>query len=201
MSSSNKSRETLLIGIVGKGNAGKTTTANILSGKFTEVVFAEPVKRITEIVYGFEYDMLLGDTPEKRTLRKTLKDPIWNKTPVEAMQYIGTDLFRDCFDNYVWIKIAQRKIDILRNAGKNVIITDCRFPNEIEFIRSQGGVILVIYENEEDLKPSSDTTLHASENSFQTAIKASDFYYQNKKEGLDKMRNDIWILVEKMIHG
>lgn len=198
MSSSNK---TLLVGIVGKGNAGKTTTANILSGKFTEVVFAEPVKRITDIVYGFEYDMLLGDTPEKRVLRKTLKDPIWNKTPVEAMQYIGTDLFRDCFDKEIWIKIAQRKIDNLRNAGKNVIITDCRFPNEIEFIRSQGGIILVIYENDDDLKPSSDTTLHASENSFQSAIKTSDFYYQNKKDGLDNMHNDICDLVEKMIRG
>ena len=195
------SKKPLLIGIVGKGNAGKTTTANILSSKFTEVVFAEPVKKITEIVYGYEYDMLLGDTPEKRILRKTLIDPIWKKTPIEAMQYIGTDLFRDCFDDYVWIKIAQRKIDILRNAGKHVIITDCRFPNEIEFIRSQGGIILVIYEREEDLKQSSDTTLHVSENSFQTAIKSSDFYYNNKKESYEKMSNDIWALVEKMIHG
>lgn len=202
MSSSNKSRETLLVGIVGKGNAGKTTTANILSDKFTEVIFAEPVKRITSIIYGFDYDMLLGDTAEKRVMRETLRDPIWNHTPRQGMQKIGTDVMRNNFDKDVWIKIAQRKIDILRNAGKNVIITDCRFPNEIESIRSQGGVILVIYENEEDLKPDPNAEhLHESERSFQSAIKPTDFYYQNKKEGLDKMRNDIWAIIEKMMLG
>lgn len=199
MSSSNK---TLLVGIVGKGNAGKTTTANILSGNFTEVIFAEPVKRITSIIYGFDYDMLLGDTPDKRVLRETLRDSIWNHTPRQGMQKIGTDVMRNNFDKEVWIKIAMRKINALRDVGKNVIITDCRFENEIEFIRSQGGIILVIYENEEDLKPDPNAEhLHESERSFQSAIKPTDFYYQNKKESLDKMRNDIWALVEKMIHG
>lgn len=188
--SSNTSKG-ILLGIVGKGNAGKTTTYKILSDSYTEVVFAEPVKKITEIVFGFDYDMLLGDTDEKRVMRETLHDPIWNKTPRQAMRYLGTDLFRDQFDQEVWIKIAKRKIDDLRNNGKNVVITDCRFGNEIEFIRSQGGIILVIYENEEDLKPVSDETLHASERSFQDYIRPSDFFYHNLKEGYDKMKDDI----------
>lgn len=190
-----------LIGLVGKGNAGKTTTSNILKDRFHEVVFAEPVKRVTEIIYGFDYDMLLGDTAEKRELRKTLKDPIWDRTPIQAMQYIGTELFRDCFDKEVWIKIAKRKIDDHLNNGRNVIVTDCRFPNEIEFIRKMGGNILILYENDRDLIPYtsvSGTTGHASENSFQTAILPSDFYYHNKKNGLEQMNSDICELVAKM---
>lgn len=190
----------MLIGIVGKGDAGKTTTARILQDVIDarEVVFAEPVKRITSIMFGFDYDMLLGDTPEKRQLRRTLKDSIWKKTPIEAMQYVGTDLCRDCFDKDIWIKIADRKISELRSNGYNVIISDCRFPNEIEFIRSKGGHILVLYENVDDLKPGNMGNVHPSEASFQTAIKVSDYYYHNKKEGYDKMHTDISNIVKTM---
>lgn len=187
----------ILIGIVGKANAGKTTTTRILSPEFHEVVFAEPVKRITEIVFGFEYDMLLGETEDTRILRETLKDPTWNKTPRQAMQYIGTDLFRDCFDKNVWIKIAKRKIDNLRNNGKNVVISDCRHTNEIDFIRNEGGLILVIYEKDDDLKPiPENSAIHESERSFQSAIKSDDLYYKNTKEGYDKMYNDVWNLIK-----
>ena len=266
----------IVLGLVGKKNSGKTTTAKIImdhyptdTGKlgFKEIAFATPVKKITEIVYGFEYDMLLGDTPEKRMKRDTLKDPIWNKSPVQAMQYLGTELFRDNFDKEVWIKIAKREIDEYTRIGQNVIITDCRFPNEIEFVRSQpGGRILVIYENPDDLVPRSpgipgETSIwkkhafailimvlfitliviltqpnikgiiislvticvlltsiflmemfhpirtpsqvgsiknHASETSFQSAIRPSDFYYHNKKDGIEKMTRDILNMLPNM---
>lgn len=182
----------MLLGIVGKGNAGKTTVAQLLKDEFAEVIFAEPVKQITAIIYDWDYDMLLGDTPKKRILRETLHDPVWNHTPRQGMQKIGTDLFRNCFDKETWIKIATRKINKLRGNGKNVIITDCRFENEIKFIREQGGIILVIYENEEDLKPDpNDINLHESERSFQSAIIPTDLYYHNKKDGIEKMNNAI----------
>lgn len=196
ISDMNSTNKGILLGIVGKGGSGKTTTAKILSDEFTEVIFAEPVKIITSIIYGFDYDMLLGDTPEKRILRETLHDPIWNHTPRQGMQKIGTDIFRNNFDKDVWIKIATRKINTLRDVGKNAIITDCRFENEIEFIRNQRGIILVIYENEEDLKPDPNAVhLHESERSFQSAIKSTDLYYHNKKDGYEKMRNDIRKLI------
>lgn len=176
-----------LIGLVGQKNSGKTTVANYLLQKgFKEVVFAEPVKRITEIVFGFPYDVLLGDTPEKRKIRDTLKDPIWGKTAVEAMQFVGTEIFREGFDKDVWIKIASRKIQ----EHDLVVVSDVRFENEVEFIRQSGGEIWVLYENPEDIVPKTPeqlakltgTKAHASENSFQGAILEGDVKIHNQRE-------------------
>lgn len=254
----------MLIGLVGRKNSGKTTAAELIKDDFKDVTFAEPVKRIVEITHGFSYDMLLGDTPEKRERRNNEHDPIWNQTPVQAMQFIGTDLYRNHFDKNIWINIAKRKIDDIMKTGQNVVITDCRFENEIEFIRKQGGRILVLYENPDDIKPikkynintfiyiilsimvfiiswlflesliNHDTLLiinprksfivkiastigivltsyllikevqhkgtasHASENSFQNVILPSDFYYHNKKEGVDKMASDLVDILASM---
>lgn len=184
--------EPILIAMVGKKNAGKTTVAEYLQEKgFAEVVFAEPVKRVTEIVFGFDYDMLLGNTPEKRELRNTLCDPIWNLTPVQAMQQLGTELFRDHFDEDVWIKIAGRKIDALLNRGQSVVVSDARFENEIEFIRAKGGHIIVVYEDINDIEIPTQEYLdktkgtpqgHASEVSFQKAInREKDILIHNNK--------------------
>ena len=143
-----------LIGIAGKKNAGKSTIAQYLKDElgYEEVSFADPVKKITEIIYNFPYNQLLGDTPEKRQWRETVKDDIWNKTPREAMQLIGTDVFRKGLDENVWIKIAWRdKIKNMIDNGVNVVISDCRFPNEMDQIRKYGGKIIVVYENDEDL--------------------------------------------------
>jgi dephospho-CoA kinase len=176
-----------LIGLVGQKNSGKTTVANYLLQKgFKEVVFAEPVKRITEIVFGFPYDILLGDTPEKRKIRDTLKDPVWGKTAVEAMQFIGTEVFREGFDKDVWIKIASRKIQ----EHDLVVVSDVRFENEVEFIRKMGGEIWVLYEKPEDIVPKTPeqlamltgTKAHASENSFQGSILEGDVKIHNQRE-------------------
>lgn len=176
-----------LIGLVGQKNSGKTTVAKYLVEKdFTEVVFAEPVKRITEIVFGFPYDLLLGDTAEKRKIRDTLKDPVWGMTAVEAMQFMGTELFRQGFDKDVWIKIASRKI----KEHDLVVVSDVRFENEVEFIRQSGGEIWVLYENPEDIVPKTPeqlaqltgTKAHASENSFQASILEGDVKIHNRRE-------------------
>ena len=152
-----------VIGLVGKKGSGKTTVAKYLVDEynFEEVVFAEPVKRVTESIFGFSYDMLLGDTKEKRQQRVTLKDPIWGKTPVEAMQIVGTEIFRNGFDSETWIKIAKRKVDQFRSEGKSVVISDVRFENEINFIRETGGEIVVLFEKPEDITPPNLANINA----------------------------------------
>lgn len=195
-----------VIGLVGRKSSGKTTTANYLVKKygFVEIVFAEPVKRVTETIFGFPYDMLLGDTPEKRVQRNTLRDPIWNKTPVEAMQYIGTDLFRNCMDSDVWIKIAKRKVSDLIAKGKNVVISDVRFPNEMRYIREEmNGTLWVLHNDPAHLKPLSTeeilkggTEYHASEVSYQTALLENDVRLFNPVDsdpltGISELHNKI----------
>lgn len=177
----------MIIGLVGRKGSGKTTVAQYLGTKgYTEIVFAEPVKQIVSILFGFDYEVLKGDTPEKRIKRDTLKDPIWGKTAVEAMQYVGTELVRNNFDQEAWIKIAQRKIEAAIERGENVVISDVRFKNEIEFVRNMGGQIWVLYEHPEDLRISEEEGVkgHASENSFQSSILGSDIMIRNPKTGI-----------------
>ena len=63
-----------------------------------------------------------------------------------AMQQIATQLFRNNFHQDIWTKVIKRK---LMNYD-NIVITDCRFPNEIEMIKSHGFVLVHV----ERIKPS-----------------------------------------------
>ena len=47
---------------------------------------------------------------------------------------IGTDLFRNHFNTNIWILALEKKLETLKNA--NVVITDCRFENEYNFLKN-----------------------------------------------------------------
>lgn len=188
----------MIIGLVGRKGAGKTTVAELLKTKgFEEITFAEPLKRITSIIYGFDYDMLKGDTPQKREIRSTVRDPVWNLTGVEALQFMGTDVMRNNFDKDVWVKIATNTMKTAITGGKNLVITDVRFPNEMELIRSLGGKLWVLYEDIEDLIVYEGEGIrgHESENSFQNNLSSDDLMIENQKDGIDKFH----VIIESLL--
>lgn len=81
-------------------------------------------------------------------------------SPREILQFVGTDLCRNCVKDSIWLDIFN---SILKNIDGHVICTDARFQNERELIKSFGGMnILVVRPN---LK-SSDS--HSSENNLGT---------------------------------
>jgi len=89
--------------------------------------------------------MLEGRTKEAREWREQV-DPWWSQrldmphlTPRWILQYWGTEVCRKSFHDDTWIASLENK---LRNSRDNVVISDCRFPNEIKAIREQGGEIV-----------------------------------------------------------
>jgi hypothetical protein len=62
-----------------------------------------------------------------------------NLTPRWILQYWGTEVVRRGFHDDIWIASIENKI---RNSKDNVVISDCRFPNEIGSIRKSGGIIV-----------------------------------------------------------
>jgi hypothetical protein len=57
------------------------------------------------------------------------------------LQRMGTEAGRNIHGEDCWIRIAKRKVD---EAPGNVVITDVRFANEAQAIRSWGGKVIRI---------------------------------------------------------
>lgn len=67
-------------------------------------------------------------------------------TPRWILQYWGTDVCRKAFHDDIWIASLENK---LRNSADDVVITDCRFPNEIRAIKSAGGRVIRVFRGPE----------------------------------------------------
>jgi len=139
--------EKKLIGVVGFISAGKDTVADYLCNfeEFRRESFASTLKDACSAVFGWDRVMLEGRTKEAREWREQV-DPWWAKrldmphlTPRWVLQNWGTEVCRKGFHNDIWIASLENK---LRTSHDNVVISDCRFPNEISAIRRQGGTIV-----------------------------------------------------------
>ena len=89
--------------------------------------------------------MLEGRTKQAREWREQV-DPWWSArlnmphlTPRWILQYWGTDVCRKAFHDDIWIASLENK---LRNSQDDVVISDCRFPNEILAIKRAGGIVV-----------------------------------------------------------
>ena len=134
----------MLIGICGLIGSGKDTIADHLVEQynFKRDSFAAPVKDVLSAVFGWDREMLEGRTKKSRDFRDQL-DLWWANrlhngrfTPRWAMQHIGTELFRNNFFNEIWIASLEHRI---KDVADDVVISDCRFKNEIEVIKRHGG--------------------------------------------------------------
>ncbi|RLI46895.1 hypothetical protein DRO61_08665, partial [Candidatus Bathyarchaeota archaeon] len=57
----------------------------------------------------------------------------------EVMQYVGTDIFRNMHQE-VWTSATINRIK--KDGSKFAVITDCRFPNEVEAVQNAGGKVV-----------------------------------------------------------
>jgi hypothetical protein len=97
-------------------------------------------------ILGLTYDQCYGSDENKNELTSVKWPSEQNNdksnkfmTAREVMQYVGTDIFRK-MDTDVWVKSTINKI--LKEGPELAIITDCRFPNEVEAIKNIGGKVL-----------------------------------------------------------
>jgi hypothetical protein len=145
----------MLIGICGFQSSGKDTITEYLIKEygFIKLSFASTIKDIISVMFGWPRDKLEGLTKEDRLWREQI-DPWWSEklkipdlSPRYTMQYIGTDLFRKHFHTDIWVKIIENKINnyLHQNDKQNIIISDCRFENEINMIIMLGGKIIQVH--------------------------------------------------------
>jgi hypothetical protein len=97
------------------------------------------------------------------------------KTPREILQKIGTETFREMYDNMFWVN----RLD----GSQKVIVTDVRFPNEAQRIKELGGCLIRVRTNN---KPND---FHESENFIEKIV--CDFEIYNRKNGVKSLEIDI----------
>ena len=142
-------KQAMVIGICGLIGAGKDTAADYLCNfhEFKRESFASTLKDAVSSIFGWDREMLEGRTKSARERREQL-DIWWSErldmpllTPRWVLQNWGTEVCRNGFHNDIWIASLENK---LRQARDDVVISDCRFPNEIAAIRNTGGTVVRI---------------------------------------------------------
>jgi hypothetical protein len=131
---------TKIIGIAGRAGSGKDTVADFLKevAHFKSVAFAEPIRAGMRAILGLEDKHF--QHPDKEVVLEQ-----FGKSPREMMQTLGTQWGRECVNKDLWLILAGSKIKAHQDAGYNVAVTDVRFDNEAEYIRSKGGTIWHLY--------------------------------------------------------
>lgn len=137
-----------IIGICGFIGSGKDTAADYLVNfhEFKRESFASTLKDAVANVFGWDREMLEGRTKASRDWREQ-KDEWWSRrlgmdiTPRHILQQWGTNVLRQHFHDDIWIASLENK---LRTTKDNIVISDCRFPNEIKGLRAQGARIVWI---------------------------------------------------------
>ena len=134
-----------IIGVTGLIGSGKDTVANYLTTfhGFKKLSFAGSLKDAVAGVFGWDRELLEGSTKSSREWREQV-DPWWAErlniphlTPRWVLQYWGTEVCRNGFHNDIWVASVQNK---LRQATDDIVITDCRFTNEVLAIKEVGGI-------------------------------------------------------------
>ena len=165
----------MIIGILGLIGSGKNTAAEeFIKIGYEKDSFAATLKDVCSAMFGWRRDLLEGITDESRAFREA-PDMFWNDrlgaetlakfnvgpsyenkyfTPRIALQLLGTNVLRDQFHNDIWINTVEHRLQ--QDPSKNIVISDCRFKNEIALIREHGGILIRV-----DRGPNPDWHEHA----------------------------------------
>lgn len=135
----------MIVGVCGFIGSGKDSIADFLVREynFSRLSFATVLKDACASIFDWDRDVLEGRTPEHRELRE--KTDWWwaerlnidNFSPRWALQRIGTELFRNQFHKDIWALAVEKRL----SRYTNVVISDVRFPNEIDIIKRNAGVL------------------------------------------------------------
>lgn len=155
----------MIIGLSGYAKSGKDTVASMIrdiDDSFQIKKFSGKLKEIGTILTGIPTHLFESQNFKEQNL------PGWDMTVREFLQKLGTDAIRDGLHENAWVNalFADYK------QGDNWIITDVRFPNEIDMVRKYGGITVRV--NRQGISP---VNAHPSETALDGYI--YDFAIQN----------------------
>lgn len=166
-----------VIGLAGRARVGKDTAASFLLAAIGgyRYSFADPMR-------GMLLQLGIDMNDPYWIDRKEDIIPALGRSPRYLMQTLGTEWGRNLVHPQLWLLLAQQRL--LQN-GPGMIVTDVRFENEAEWVRSQGGVVVHILRED-----ATAVAAHASEAG--VAITDGDFVIHNNgtlEEFQQRLRN------------
>jgi hypothetical protein len=184
----------MIIGLVGFIGSGKGTVGDILVRHhgYHQFAFADALKDAVASIFLWPRGLLEGDSNASRAFRERV-DPWWSHkfgyevTPRLILQKMGTEACRHGISDNIWIAALEKRI----KGYDDVVISDVRFPNEIDFVRSAGGVIVRVKRGE-DPPEEHLATLHISE----TAWRDRKVDYEIENDGtIEQLREKIKLVL------
>lgn len=145
-----------LLGFAGKAHSGKDTAGLFITRQygFLPASFAGGLKEMLRTLLTYQ-----GEDPDiiEELLNGNLKEEQhWGfgrrlsslgyeggnfNISRYAMQTLGTEWGRNRLDPDFWINVEMRHQD-LRNPGMDLVFTDLRFQNEVDYIQKNGGFVV-----------------------------------------------------------
>jgi len=170
-----------ILGISGKAESGKDTTALFLKQKLENlgkrvliIHYADYLKTICREWFGWD-----GNKDEKGR---------------EILQRIGTNIVRNQ-DPYFWVESVGRTLSMFSDYWDYVLIPDTRFLSEIFYWSKKDIPILVIRVNREGFE--NCLTEKQRRHSSETELDSYKFdYVINSDEGLDKLELEVDKLIK-----
>ena len=145
-----------IIGLVGFIGSGKDTVANMFveEHRCVQDSFASPLKDLCSTIFGWERDLLEGDTVESRDFRET-PDLYWTKklnidnfTPRLALQLMGTEVLRNHFHEDIWLNSLEYRLRMRHHTDPCVVVSDARFQNELQLVKQMNGFVIWVQRGE-----------------------------------------------------
>lgn len=128
-----------LVGLCGKMGVGKDYIANTIILPYMRNVlgktamtwcFADQLKVNAMTKYKLDYSNVYEDKTQHTR---------------QLLQQEGTEYGRDLYGQDIWISYLDKWTQIMQHRGiEHFVITDVRFKNEIEYIKSRKGLVLKI---------------------------------------------------------
>jgi deoxynucleotide monophosphate kinase-like protein len=190
----------MLIAFSGLKGSGKDTAAEVLTNEygFTKIAFADPLREMLLALDPYvELAIQYSDgTCSKgflyRKLSKLVTEFGWDKLKREVpevrrlMQKIGTEAGRGILGDNIWVDTLTKRYPDLSDYTTRYVITDCRFDNEVEFVRNQGGMVIWVE------RPGVESDGHASES---TSIKDLASVVLHNDETIQELQEDVRLML------
>lgn len=151
--------------------------------------FADELKRICNVLFDLTPGQVYGSDKEKNELT----DIFWENVPEnsnnltgrmtarEFMQHFGTNIMRKIKDN-VWVDCTLS--NILYEESEIAIIPDVRFPNEINAIHNNGGIVIRLTRDVHGSDHKCENTL--DQNNFDWSN--FDYIIDNKEKTIEELQ-------------